>query len=208
MTRSPSRRRPAGLPDATDINEELTRIAAMNIEELREMWREKRKHEPPAALTKDLMARALAHWLQEERLGGLEPSLRRLLAAVAKKGSAPSRRLKIGSVIVREYQGKAQEVLVVPDGFCWEGRVYPSLSTIALKITGTNWNGPRFFGLRGADEAERLPDAEKTIQSRALPTRSSIRPGRNKPEPTLPAQRSDGGSRAAASPTLSRGRGA
>jgi hypothetical protein len=70
MTRSLSRRRPA---DATDINAELSRIAAMNIEELREMWREERKTEPLAALTKDLMARAVAHWLQEERLGGLEP---------------------------------------------------------------------------------------------------------------------------------------
>ena len=152
MTRSPSRRHWAGLPDATDIHAELTRIKAMNIEELREMWRAKRRHEPPAALTKDLMARALAHWLQEERLGGLEAPLRRLLATVAKKGSMHTRRLKIGSVIVREYQGKAQEVLVVPGGFCWEGRIYPSLSTIALKITGTNWNGPRFFGLRGAEE--------------------------------------------------------
>ncbi|MBM3578201.1 MAG: DUF2924 domain-containing protein [Alphaproteobacteria bacterium] len=208
MKRSPSRRRPASLPDATDLDAELARIAAMNIEELREMWRKKQKHEPPAALTKDLMARALAHWLQEERFGGLETSLRRLLTTVAKKGSAPSRRLKIGSVIVREYQGKAQEVLVVPGGFCWEGRVYPSLSTIALKITGTNWNGPRFFGLRGNEESERLPDAEKTIQSCALPTRSSIRPSRNTPAPTLPAQRSGGDSRAAASPILSRGRSA
>ncbi|MGJ0531855.1 DUF2924 domain-containing protein [Methylocystis sp.] len=181
MTRSPSRRRPAGLPDATDINAELARIIAMNIEELREMWRAKRKREPPVALTKDLMARALAHWLQEERLGGLETPLRRLLATVAKKGSAPSRRLKIGSVIVREYQGKAQEVLVVPGGFCWEGRIYPSLSTIALKITGTNWNGPRFFGLRGDEESARSADVDETIQSRALPTSSSIRPSRNTP---------------------------
>ncbi len=208
MTQSPSRRRPAGRPDAADINSELIRIAATNIEELRAMWRAKRKHEPPAALTKDLMARALAHWLQEERLGGLEPPLCRLLATVAKKGSAPARRLKTGSVIVREYQGKAQEVLVVPGGFCWDGQVYPSLSTIALKITGTNWNGPRFFGLRGAEESERLPDAEKTIQSRALPTRSSIRPSRNTPEPTLPTQRPGGDSRAAASPDVSRGRSA
>ncbi len=208
MTRSPARRRPAGLPDATDLHAELTGIAAMNIEELREMWHEKRKHEPLAALTKDLMARTLAHWLQEERLGGLEPSLRRLLATVAKKGSTPSRRLKVGSVIVRKYQGKAQEVLVVPGGFCWEGRVYPSLSTIALKITGTNWNGPRFFGLRGAEESERLQDTEKTIQSRALPTRSSIRPGRNTPEPPLPAQGSGGDTRAAATPTFGGGRSA
>ncbi len=207
MTRSPSRR-PAGLPDTPDLNAQLTRIAAMNIEELREMWRGKRKHEPPAALTKDLMARALAHWLQEERLGGLETPLRRLLATVAKKGCTPSRRLKIGSVIVREYQGKAQEVLVVPGGFCWEGRIYPSLSTIALKITGTNWNGPRFFGLRGADEAERSPDAEKTFQSRSLLTSSSIRPGRNTPEPPLPAQRSGGDNRAATSPIFGGGRSA
>lgn len=175
-----------GLPDATDIHAELTRIAAMNIEELREMWREKRKHEPPAAFTKDLMARAFAHWLQEERLGGLETPLRRLLTTVAKKGSTPSRRLKIGSVIVREYQGKAQEVLVVPGGFCWEGRIYPSLSTIALKITGTNWNGPRFFGLRGAEESERLPDAEKTTQSRALPTRSQFAPAGIRPSRPFP----------------------
>jgi hypothetical protein len=52
----------------------------------------------------------------------------------------------------REHQGKLHEVLVVPGGFCWQGQVYASLSTIARKITGTSWNGPRFFGLRGAAE--------------------------------------------------------
>lgn len=208
MKRSPSRRRPAGLPDATEFNAEVARIAAMNIGELREMWREKRKREPLAALTKDLMARALAHWLQEERLGGLDTALRRLLVMVAKKGSAPSRRLKIGSVIVREYQGKAQEVLVVPGGFCWEGRIYPSLSTIALKITGTNWNGPRFFGLRGDGETARSADADETIQSRALLIRSSIRPSRNTPAPAIPAQRTGDDPRAASSSIFCRGGGA
>jgi hypothetical protein len=209
MDRSPSRQRPAVLPDAKDLDAELARIAAINIEELREMWREKRKHEPPVALTKDIMARALAHWVQEERLGGLEPPLRRLFAAVAKKGSAPSRRLKIGSVIVREYQGKAQEVLVVPDGFCWQGRVYSSLSTIALKITGTNWNGPRFFGLRGKEEIARSADKEKKTRSRALPPISLVRSGRNSPDPgAVPAQRLGGDSPAAASPISNRGRGA
>jgi hypothetical protein len=44
-------------------------------------------------------------------------------------------------------------VTVVPDGFCWQGQVYSSLSTVAHKITGTNWNGPRFFGLRRMGEA-------------------------------------------------------
>lgn len=208
MKRTPSRRRPASLPDSADLDTELARIAAMNIEELREMWREKRKHKPPAALTKDLMARALAHCLQEERLGGLETALRRLLATIAKKGSAPTRRLKVGSVIVREYQGKVEEVLVVPGGFCWEGQVYPSLSTIALKITGTSWNGPRFFGLRDDGETARSADAGETIQSHTLPTRSSIRPRRNTPDPAHPAQRIGGDSRAAASSIFRRGGGA
>jgi Protein of unknown function (DUF2924) len=42
---------------------------------------------------------------------------------------------------------------VVPGGFCWQGQVFASLSTIARKITGTSWNGPRFFDLRGGEEA-------------------------------------------------------
>jgi hypothetical protein len=61
--------------------------------------------------------------------------------------------VKVGSVIVREYQGELHEVLVVPDGFCWRGEVFASLSIIARRITGTSWNGPRFFGLRGGIEA-------------------------------------------------------
>jgi hypothetical protein len=51
------------------------------------------------------------------------------------------------SVIVREYAGARHEVFVVEGGFSWQGRTYPSLSAIAKEITGTRWNGPRFFGL-------------------------------------------------------------
>jgi Protein of unknown function (DUF2924) len=120
----------------------------MNIDQLRTVWRERRGEEAPTVLSKDLMARALAYRTQEERLGGLSPRLLRLLASVSKTGSHRTRHLKVGSVIVREYQGKLHEVTVVPNGFCWEGQVYSSLSTVAQRITGTNWNGPRFFGLR------------------------------------------------------------
>ena len=34
------------------------------------------------------------------------------------------------------------------EGFAWNGKTYDSLSKVAFAITGTNWNGPRFFGLR------------------------------------------------------------
>ena len=43
---------------------------------------------------------------------------------------------------------------MVPGGFSWQDKTYPSLSTIAQAITGTSWNGPRFFGLRGGSGTE------------------------------------------------------
>jgi hypothetical protein len=137
-------------------------------------------------LSKDLIARALAHWLQEERLGGLASSLRKFLASISEKGAEPMRRVKAGSVIVREYQGELHEVMVVPDGFLWQGQVYASLSTIALRITGTSWSGRRFFGLRdGADPgpssgAARAPSLTKKPPARSRLVRSgpSAVPGR------------------------------
>jgi hypothetical protein len=94
--------------------------------------------------------------------------------------------VKAGSVIVREYQGKLHEVMVVPDGFLWQGQVYASLSAIALRITGTSWSGRRFFGLRdGADPgpssgAARAPSLTKKPPARSRLVRSgpSAVPGR------------------------------
>ena len=147
-TKAPSRQRASKLA-ASDLEPALARIADMSIDELREAWRLKTKAAPPPALSKDLLARLLAHWLQEEVLGGLEPRLRKSLQSAGRGSKAPARHIKSGSVVVRQYQGKLHEVLVVPDGFFWQGQTYPSLSTIARRITGVSWNGPRFFGLRG-----------------------------------------------------------
>ena len=38
--------------------------------------------------------------------------------------------------------------MVMTEGFAWNGQTYDSLSKVAFAITGTKWNGPRFFGLR------------------------------------------------------------
>jgi hypothetical protein len=161
MARSPTKRRPAPSPAANELDTELARIAVMDVNQLRDAWRRKRGGDPPEALSKDLIARALAHWLQEERFGGLDPHVRKLVNSLAKKNGAPVRHLKIGSVIVREYRGKLHEVFVAPDGFNWQGETYPSLSVIAKKITGTSWNGPRFFGLR--HEAETTTKDAQTV---------------------------------------------
>ena len=62
--------------------------------------------------------------------------------------------LSKGSKLFREWHGETHEVLVLDKGFAWRGETYPSLSAIARAITGTNWNGWAFFGLkRRAKEA-------------------------------------------------------
>ena len=152
MAASASNRRPMSKSAVEDLGAEIDRIAALNIDELRILWRETTGRPAPHALSKELIARALAHRLQEQRLGGLDPHLRRLLMSLPKPGTEPIRHLKIGSVIVREFDGKIHEVMVAPGGFYWSGQTYASLSAIARKITGTSWNGPRFFGLRGTSE--------------------------------------------------------
>jgi hypothetical protein len=66
------------------------------------------------------------------------------------------------TVLVREYRGERHTVTVVPDGFVWHDTTYTSLSTIARAITGTAWNGPRFFGLRVAGRRATDEDSSRS----------------------------------------------
>jgi Protein of unknown function (DUF2924) len=71
-----------------------------------------------------------------------------------KLGADGPRRLKPGTVLVREYQGERHTVTVVPGGYVWREATYASLSTIARAITGTAWSGPRFFGINRLEDIE------------------------------------------------------
>ena len=152
----------------TDLSNELARLAAMPAAKLRAEWRRWFRGEPPTSFSRDLILRAIAHHLQEQQLGGLAPSQRQRLDGLAQGKSEPVRQLKVGTMLVREYQGVLHEVAVVPDGFHWQDSTYASLSTIARAITGTAWNGPRFFGLRArskdgsADKGEPSPQPGPT----------------------------------------------
>ena len=64
------------------------------------------------------------------------------------------RRIKPGSELVRTWKGKSYRVMVMADGFAYDGKTFASLSEIATVITGTRWNGPRFFGLRSRSNRE------------------------------------------------------
>src|ERR1700720_4036194 len=137
-------------PDAAAIEAEVDHVRSLGIVALRARWRLMFGAMPPPGLTKDILARMIAYRIQEEAFGGLDRETIKLLRRLA-RGEKPNelnRRLKPGTVLVREYQGERHTVTVVPSGFVWRETTYASLSTIARAITGTTWNGPRFFGLR------------------------------------------------------------
>jgi hypothetical protein len=129
------------------IAAEIARIRSLPSEALRRRWQAVFGRKSPAALSKDLLGRMIAHHLQEHTFGGLDRDSLTFLDSLARQGGPPRRQLKPGTVLVREYQGQRHTVTVAREGFDWQGATYPSLSAIARVITGTAWSGPRFFAL-------------------------------------------------------------
>jgi hypothetical protein len=129
------------------IEAEIAHLRSLALDALRRHWRVIFGRTPPADLSKDLLGRMIAYRLQERAFGGLDRESLRFLHGLARHGGSPRRRLKPGTVLVRDYQGQRHTVTVVCDGFDWQGATYPSLSAIARAITGTAWSGPRFFAL-------------------------------------------------------------
>jgi hypothetical protein len=153
-------------PTDPAVEDELDRLATMPIARLRVRYREVFRTEPPKAFGPDLLRRSIAHRIQEKAYGGLSRPAQRLLDQAMKAFAArPNgkivlpRRIKPGSVLVREWKGRSHRVMVLADGFAHEGNVYSNLSEIAVLITGTKWNGPRFFGLRSKTQGSDEPAA-------------------------------------------------
>lgn len=135
----------------TAVEAEIIRIQTLKPDEVRALWRDTFKKDVPKALTRDLLVRTLCWHVQEKSFGGHSPAILELLASYAKGRPSEAdrlRRLKPGTELVREFQGERHTVVITAEGFRWRGEDYPSLTAIARTITGTNWNGPRFFGLR------------------------------------------------------------
>jgi Protein of unknown function (DUF2924) len=99
----------------------------------------------------------LAYRVQAGALGDLDRDCQRILDRANSLKAAGKQARKLGDVMVtleqgtilsREWNGRMHRVAVLAGGFAWNGKTYPSLSKVASAITGTRWNGPRFFGLR------------------------------------------------------------
>ncbi|TMK37465.1 MAG: DUF2924 domain-containing protein [Alphaproteobacteria bacterium] len=148
----------------TACREALSRLPQLDLGELRQEWRALYKAEASPHLSRELLVRAVAYRVQEVALGGLRPGQQRQLRQIEQQfketGAATTPRrpeLKPGTRLVREWQGRTYEVLVLDGGFSWQGTHHRSLSAIARKITGTAWSGPLFFGLKPNRAANRRP---------------------------------------------------
>jgi len=163
------------------VEAELDRLTVMPIAQLRIRYRELFRTDPPKAFGPDLLRRSIAHRIQERAYGALSRSTQRLLDQMMKAFAAKPngkivlpRRIKPGSVLVREWKGGSHRVMVLTEGFAYNGGTYGNLSEIAGLITGTRWNGPRFFGLRSKTEESPMP--ENTGRSRGVDRSSNTAP--------------------------------
>jgi hypothetical protein len=146
------------------IEDEIAHLRGLDLKGLRSRWRSVLQRPAPDHLTRHLLFAIIAYRIQADRFGDLDHETRQLLDRIGAKetGAAMSARLASfdqkrteltpGTVLVREWDRRSERVMVMSDGFAWNGQTYDSLSKVAFAITGTRWNGPRFFGLRGKED--------------------------------------------------------
>ncbi len=128
---------------------EIDGLCDLSRADLVERWVGLHGSPPIKTMTEGLLARGIAYEMQVRQLGGLTLAERKALGTLAQGRSNPSPgALKAGTRLYRSWRGVTQEILVLEDGYGWQGKSYASLSGVARAITGTRWSGPRFFGLQ------------------------------------------------------------
>ena len=129
------------------ITREVAALVDMPLKDLRREW-ERRYGAAPRHRSIDLLRRVLAWRIQADAYGGFDAATRRMIESDGPTQLAPTP----GMRLAREWAGQRHEVVVIESGVVYEGVTFRSLSAVARHITGMNWNGPRFFGLRQENE--------------------------------------------------------
>jgi hypothetical protein len=141
------------------VEVEIAHLRGLDLRGLRARWQSVFGRPAPAHLTGHLLFAVIAYRLQADRLGDLDHATRQVLDRTVTKEAEPAMAARLasfdqkrteltpGTVLVREWDRQSQRVMVMADGFAWNGQTYDSLSKVAYAITGTKWSGPRFFGL-------------------------------------------------------------
>lgn len=140
-------------PNRQAVEDEIASLCDLDLPALRERWRGLFGNPAPKSLRRALLIKACAYQIQVEAFGGLSAATKKRLREVAEAARTgadvlATPRIKPGTQLLRSWQGKTHTVRAVADGFEWNGRRFGSLSAVAKAITGTNWNGLSFFGLK------------------------------------------------------------
>ena len=137
------------------LSAEIAGLESLELNQLRARWKLLYEIDAPPHLSRDWLKRAVAYRMQENALGGLKPATRRLLERVAedareRKPTKVVRIRKVGpnTILIREWGGTRHQVTVLENGAMFRGKLYRSLSQVARVITGSQWSGPLFFGLK------------------------------------------------------------
>jgi Protein of unknown function (DUF2924) len=165
------KRRRGRVSTKTSIEDEIAHLRGLDLRGLRSRWQSVFQRPPPDHLPRHLLFAIIAYRIQADRFGDLDHETRQLLDRTGAKESSTAMAARLvsfdqkrtelapGTVLVREWDRRSQRVMVMSDGFAWNGQTYDSLSKVAFAITGTNWNGPRFFGLRGKEDRSAMGEA-------------------------------------------------
>jgi Protein of unknown function (DUF2924) len=178
--------------DETALEAEIARLPDLGHDELRKRWKLLFGRSAPKSLRRKFMARAVAYQMQVAAYGGLSAATKRRLREIAvaisngdRTGVISGIHIKPGTQLIRQWQNTAHTVMVLDEGFALDGRTYKSLSAVAKVITGTNWNGYAFFGIKRAARGNKAAAGSKR-DSRVTKQRDSGGDAR------LPARNSDG----------------
>jgi hypothetical protein len=136
--------------------EQIKQLELSTIPDLKLKWQELKGQEPPKFAKRSLLTQVIAWELQAKTFGGIEPLLHRLLlglggaqpSSTSGDADSPTQKLSPGVKLIRTWRGEAHQVIVIEGGFLWRDKTFKSLSIIAREITGTQWSGPVFFGLK------------------------------------------------------------
>jgi hypothetical protein len=157
------------------LETEIGRLPDLSLLELRNRWKLLFGHPAPKSLRRNFLARAVAYQMQVEAYGGLSPATKRRLREIAKavrngdaNAALGSSRIKPGTQMIRQWQNTTHTVTALAEGFEWEGRTYKSLSAVANAITGTNWNGFAFFGIKRAPSGNKNASGARRVNSTAV----------------------------------------
>ncbi len=172
---------PRGTIEDVALESEIGRLPSLSLLELRHRWQTLFGHPAPKSLRRNFLARAVAYQMQVEAYGGLSVATKlrlREIANAVRNGDANaipgSNRIKPGTQMIRQWQNTTHTVTALAEGFEWNGRTYKSLSAVANAITGTNWNGFSFFGIKRAPTGNKNAAGPRRSNSRANPDVSTV----------------------------------